>query len=149
MNIKHLSVSLLLLLASHPLMATTHDEAELRAKREHVIHQYILDLGKADYEDITRLFDDKGTVVSTSRGNVNAQEFFYGFLPSIQSATTAFHQSFMSTNDNNRYAARFHFDFKLNDGETGEGEYVDEFIFAKHSTKLITVYMFENLKFPV
>lgn len=28
----------------------------------------------------------------------------------------------------------------------GDGEYVDEFIFAPDSTKLTQVYMFENLK---
>ena len=29
----------------------------------------------------------------------------------------------------------------------GDGEYVDEFIFENNSAKLISVYMFENLKF--
>jgi len=31
--------------------------------------------------------------------------------------------------------------------ETGDGEYVDEFVFANNSAKLLAVYMFENLKF--
>ena len=50
--------------------------------------------------------------------------------------------------DQNRFAARFHFKFKLKDGEEGNGEYIDEFVFTEHSTKLSAVYMFENLKFP-
>ena len=101
----------------------------------------------ADAEGISALFEEGGTVISTSRGNVNANDFFHGFLPEIESASTEFHQSFINNVDNNSYAARFHFKFKLKDGETGEGEYIDEFEFSNNSAKLISVYMFENLKF--
>jgi hypothetical protein len=148
MKIQKIS-SILLLLVSNYALAGQDLKPELQAKREHVIHQYIIDLGKADYQDISSLFEEGGTVISTSRGKVNAQEFFHSFLPEIDSATTEFHQSFISKSANNHYAARFNFLFKLKDGETGEGEYIDEFIFAKNSSKLVRVYMFENLKFKM
>jgi hypothetical protein len=115
--------------------------------REAVIKQYIGDLQRADYKDISQLFNSNGTVISTSKGKVNAKDFFYSFLPNITSAKTELHQSFVSQADENRYASRFHFQFTLNDGEAGEGEYVDEFVFMDHSAKLSAVYMFENLKF--
>ncbi len=126
-----------------------YSSSDLEAERDRVVHQYILDLGQADYQGISALFEEGGTVVSTSQGNVNAKDFFYSFLPNVESAITEFHQAFVNNVDNNRYAARFHFNFKLKDGETGDGEYVDEFIFVNNSAKLASVYMFENLKFNV
>lgn len=119
----------------------------LQSEREKVINQYIGDLKRADYHDISQLFEKNGIVISTSRGHVNAKDFFSSFLPNIETANTELHQSFLSSMDSNRYAARFHFDFKLKDGETGDGEYVDEFIFTDNSALLSAVYMFENLKF--
>ena len=120
---------------------------DLNSEREQVVRQYILDLQKADYRAISELFGQEGTVISTSRGNVKAKDFFYSFLPNIESATTELHQVFVNNVDNNRLAARFHFNFKLKDGEIGDGEYVDEFLFVNNSKKLSSVYMFENLKF--
>lgn len=141
-------IVLALIALNHSVLASQQDDRlVLGAEREQVVRQYILDLEKADYQGISALFDEGGMVVSTSRGNVEAKEFFYGFLPHIESATTELHQAFISRDDNNRYAARFHFSFKLKDGEVGDGEYVDEFVFSENSTALKAVYMFENLKF--
>ncbi len=119
----------------------------LTDQREQVAQQYIQDLQKADYKDITSLFEKNGIVISTSRGKVNAKDFFYAFLPEINSATTELHQIFINNIDKNRLTARFHFAFTLKDGEKGNGEYVDEFVFSENSTQLTAVYMFENLKF--
>jgi hypothetical protein len=127
--------------------ASSVEASQLQSDRENVIKQYIMDLQQADVLDITGLFENNGTVVSTSRGKVLAQDFFSGFLPEIQSASTEIHQIFSNNTDKNRYAARFHFVFKLKDGEAGEGEYVDEFTFTNNSPKLTAVYMFENIKF--
>lgn len=115
--------------------------------KEEVAKRYLLDLAKADYKDIVRLFDKNGFVISTSRGKVNAKEFFYAFLPNVESAKTELHQIFTSQSDANRITARFHLTYQLKDGEKGNGEYVDEFIFDANSHKLSAVYMFENLKF--
>ncbi|OGT37815.1 MAG: hypothetical protein A3F11_10565 [Gammaproteobacteria bacterium RIFCSPHIGHO2_12_FULL_37_14] len=143
-------ISLLMIALNNSAIAgDAPPSSDLIAEREQVIHQYVLDLGKADYQDITSLFEKGGTVISTSRGNVDAKEFFYSFLPDVQSATTKFNQEFISRTDKDRYTARFHFTFKLKDGETGDGEYVDEFLFGSKSAKLTSVYMFENLKFNV
>ncbi len=149
MKIKEISyISLLVITLSNCAIAgQTNSSSNLGVEREQIIHCYITDLEKADYQGISALFNKKGTVVSTTRGRINAKNFFYSFLPTVKSAVTEFHQAFISNKDPNRYAARFHFSFTLKDGEKGDGEYVDEFLFANNSKKLISVYMFENLKF--
>ena len=147
MRIKPVAALASLLLFSTFAHAGQPINSELQAQREHIMHQYILDLEKANSENIISLFEENGTVVSTSRGPMNASEFFLAFLPSIESATTEVHQTFMNPTDPNRFAARFHFAFVLKDGETGDGEYVDEFVFSERSSKLSQVAMFENLKF--
>lgn len=146
MKTNYLFPAILIALMTTHTMANA-STASLKEQREQVVHAYVNYLGKADYQNITKLFDASGTVMSTSRGSANAQEFFYAFLPNVESSATEFHQAFASTTDNNRLAARFHYNFKLTDGEVGSGEYVDEFIFANNSAKLSKVYMFENLKF--
>lgn len=143
---KKLYIPLLMTTLSFSAFAGWH-YSSVNPEREKIIHQYILDLGKADHQGISALFEENGKVVSTSRGIVNAKDFFSTFLPNIESATTEFHEVFVSKLDNDHYAARFHFNFKLKDGETGNGEYVDEFLFNKNSTKLSRVYMFENLAY--
>jgi hypothetical protein len=131
MKMKQMSYLLMsMLIMSSQALAGPNDALNLKSDRERVMRQYIYDLERADYRDISTLFTENGTVVSTSRGNVNAKEFFYAFLPNIDSARTEIHQVFSNNHDPNRYAARFHFTYSLKDGETGDGE-----------------YMFENLKF--
>lgn len=142
-----LALSFILLASVSTNLHAKPVSAELQAAREHVVHQYIEDLGRADYNDLSNLFVEGGTVVSTSRGTVGAVEFFSSFLSQVQNANTQYHQGFVSSQDNNRYAARFYFAFSMQDGEQGAGEYVDEFVFKENSAKLMQVYMFENLKF--
>lgn len=139
----------LMLACAFPSYAHQVDASSLLELRKEVIMHYIDDLQQADYKNISALFEKNGTVVSTSRGKVNAKEFFYAFLPEIASATTELHQTFVSDVDQNRFGARFHFNFTLKDGEKGNGEYVDEFVFADNSSLLTAVYMFENLKFTI
>ena len=147
-NLKTSVFLLAIAIGQNAMAAESYSDAvSLNSQRKHVINEYILDLGKADSEAITALFVDGGTVISTSKGEVLANDFFPSFLPHIEYGNTEVHQTFLSKGDGNRYAARFHFDFKLKDGEVGDGEYVDEFIFENNSAKLISVYMFENLKF--
>lgn len=147
MKIKSISyLTLFVAIFTNQAIADQHTQS-LESQRQVIISQYIADLGKADYQHIVQLFEKNGIVISTSRGKVDAKEFFYGFLPNIETATTENHQVFNGSMNNNRYAARFYFSFKLKDGEEGAGEYIDEFVFTDHSTKLTAVYMFENLKF--
>ena len=146
-SLNPLLVSLAIFTLTNCAIAAQNDEVILKESRQKTVEQYIIDLQKADYKHITQLFDKNGIVISTSRGTVDAKEFFYSFLPNISSANTELHQYFIGDTDLDRTAARFHFAFKLKNGEEGDGEYVDEFIFAKHSTKLAAVYMFENLRF--
>jgi hypothetical protein len=131
-------------LTSQLMAAPNH---HLQTEREQVIRQYILDLERADVADISNLFEEDGYVKSTSRGTANAREFFKAFLPLIDTASTEYHQGFINSIDENRFAARFHYEYTLKDGEVGKGEYVDEFVFSNNSAKLKSVFMFENLKF--
>jgi hypothetical protein len=145
MNLKQISyLSITLLASTNVAIAAT--PANLAEKREQVITRYIADLGKADYKDIATLFEKKATVISTSKGEANAQAFFTAFLPTIASANTQLSQYFINKKDINRFAARFHLSFILKTGEKDNGNYIDEFIFAPHSDKLSAIYMFENLK---
>ncbi len=148
MKFKSICIFLTLITSASTLMAAEGElHSTLQSQREQVVKRYIRDLQLADEHDISALFAKNGVVISTSRGKVDATDFFYSFLPSIESATTEFHQLFVNQVDSSRYAARFHFNFKLKDNEAGDGEYVDEFVFANGSAKLLAVYMFENLKF--
>lgn len=133
----------LLILQSEFAMANT----DLNTERMNVVKQYVMDLQNANYQDISQLFEKDGYVISTSRGQMNAKDFFYAFLPFVSSANTEIHQTFISDANSNVLGARFHFTFNMKDGEKGEGEYMDEFTFSNDSTKLTSVYMFENLKF--
>ena len=129
------------------LAAQNDNKISLKESRKEVVKRYIMDLQKADYKDIAQLFEPNGIVISTSRGKANAKEFFYAFLPNVTSANTDPHQYYIGDTDANRIATRFHFSFKLKEGEEGNGEYVDEFVFSNNDTKLSAVYMFENLRF--
>ena len=135
------------LMTSLTAVASNNPAPTLNEARTEIVNRYVADLGSANLEDIISLFDVNGTVVSTSKGSMNAKEFFYAFLPEIKEATTLINQIFMGVTDTNRMTARFHFTFKLKDGETGEGEYIDEFVFKNNSIQLSEVIMFENNKY--
>lgn len=124
------------------------NEGTLIEERKAAVRQYIDFLGQGNADEMKKLFANNGIVVSTSRGKVNAAEFFDSFLPLIQVGNTQIHEQYFVDSGLKHYGARFHFDFVLTDGEQGGGEYVDEFVFAYGSAKLQAVYMFENLKFP-
>jgi hypothetical protein len=148
MKLNFITIGLLLFsgLTTSYALPTNQD---LLTERKQVIEQYLLDLQKADYKDITQLFEKNGYVVSTSKGKINAKEFFYVFLPKVKSAKTESHNIFISDQDPNTLAGRFHFTFAFNSGEEENGEFVDEFVFSPNSSKLSAVYMFENMKFEV
>lgn len=135
------------LMTSFTAVASNIPSPTLNEARIEIVNRYVDDLASANINDIVSLFDANGKVVSTSKRSMNAKEFFYAFLPEIKEATTVINQTFLGVTDNNRLAVRFHFTFKLKDGETGEGEYIDEFVFKENSTQLSEVIMFENNKY--
>ncbi len=112
-----------------------------------VISAYINDLQNADNKHIIGLFQKGAIVISTSRGSIDAKEFFDSFLPQLASAYTLTKQTFVTTISGDEYAARFYFSYQMKDGSSGKGEYIDEFNFTPGSSKLESVYMFENTKF--
>lgn len=115
-------------------------------ERKAVCIRYVRDLQAADYKDIIQLFVKGGFVVSTSKGHMDAKDFFYSFLPNIRTAKAEIHEGFVAIAGSN-LAVRFNFEFEMKDGEVGHGEYVDVFTFATNSEKLMSVSMFENLHF--
>src|SRR5579872_6631657 len=137
--------TLLCLSYSFPAYSHANNINEARLK---TIHQYLNNLQNADYKDMKNIFSQNAIVVSTSRGKLDAIEFFNAFLPEVTAGNTQLHQTFISYDDKDRLAARFHLNLQLKDDEKVNGEFVDEFIFDKDSEKLTAVYMFENLKFP-
>ncbi|KTD51111.1 nuclear transport factor 2 family protein [Legionella quateirensis] len=148
-QMKLLSLILLITGVSYQSMAAIGtDDPFLLKSRQEVIKQYVDDLASGNAEEMKKLFEPDGIVVSTSRGTVKAEEFFDSFLPLINQANTQIHARYSVDSDLNRYGVRFHFDYVLHDGEQGGGEYVDEFVFLEGTSKLSAVYMFENLKFP-
>lgn len=142
-----LSIFFVGLMTSLTTVASNNPAPTLNEARTEVVNRYVADLASANLQDIISLFDANGKVVSTSKGSMNAKEFFYAFLPEIKEAITVINQTFMGVTDTNRMAVRFHFTFKLKDGETGEGEYIDEFVFKNNSVQLSEVIMFENNKY--
>ncbi len=149
MKVQKISVISLFILAlfNSAIAGEKSPASKLEVEREQAVRQYVLELGKANEKGITALFEPGGTVISTSSGKRDAKEFFHSFLPKIKSSSTDLHQEFKSGVDNSRYAARFRLTFELREGRAGDGEYMDEFLFGKNSSKLASVYMFENLKF--
>ncbi|OGT45131.1 MAG: hypothetical protein A3E83_07590 [Gammaproteobacteria bacterium RIFCSPHIGHO2_12_FULL_41_20] len=142
-----LAILLVGLMTSLSAAAAINQVPNLNEARAEIVTRYITDLGSANTQDIISLFDKNGTVVSTSRGSMNAKEFFNAFLPEIVDAATVINQTFLGVTDADRMTARFHFSFKLKNGETGEGEYLDEFVFNNNSILLSEVIMFENTKY--
>jgi hypothetical protein len=120
--------------------------SSLQQQRIHAIKQYLNNLQSKDVQGMLTLFTKDGTVVSTSKGKISAQKFFTGFLSELTDATVNLSQLFISIQNNNRLSARFHLTYKLKSGEEGQGEYMDDFTFLDHSSKLSQVYMFENVK---
>lgn len=146
-TITHTAIAAFVLLST-PYTQANADNLSLEAKRQAVVASYVNNLAHADLDGMQAIFSGEATVVSTSAGEKNALEFFAGFFPLINQAHTELHHRFTSVTDKNRYGARFHLDYQLYDGEIGDGEYVDEFVFYDNSDQLKTIYMFENLKFP-
>ena len=139
MKIRALLTGLFLILMQNSYAQVAVDT--LVQQRQEVVAQYITYLGTADLAGMETLFSPNSWVISTSAGRKNALEFFSGFFPLIAKAHTQLHQRFISQTDANTYGARFHLDYQLHDGETGAGEYIDEFVFFDNSAQLQAVSM--------
>lgn len=116
----------------------------LQIKREEAVKQYLMALNNKDINKISALFVNDGYVVSTSKGKINASKFFSEFLSELKSSKVEIFNLYKDPNDPNHYAARFHFSWLEKNGETGSGNYMDDFSFANNTNKLVTVFMFEN-----
>jgi hypothetical protein len=110
------------------------------------VQAYLKNLNDKDAKAIINLFESNGSVISTSKGKVKAAQFFNHFLPELSQSEVKIKQIYQSISDSNRMGAKFHFAYTMKNGERGEGEYMDDFLFRNNSDKLVQVEMFENLK---
>lgn len=138
-------VALAMVLMTNSVYANGNDR-QINQERKAVIHTYLGALRDANPAAMDSLFVPDGQVVSTSEGHVNAHQFFYDFLPLINTAKVDVSDLYHSISKPNRYSAGFHFSWTMKTGDQGGGHFVDEFVFAKHSAKLKIVYMYENSK---
>lgn len=141
MNIK---LMLSVIISVFATLGYAGEQDKLDSERKATCVRYLIDLQNADYKGIVQLFDKNGYVISTSKGHMNAKDFFYSFLPNIRTAKTELHETFIGSGN---YVVRFSFDFEMKDGEKGHGEYIDEFVFVPNMAKIMSVAMFENLHF--
>lgn len=138
--------SLILILGVTLIMPAKAADKLMEARLQ-TVRQYFWNIENKNVEGMSQLFVRNGTVVSTSKGKLPAKEFFAGFLPALNYAKATPSLSYIATNSNEHFAAQFHLNYKLKDGEEGGGTYMDDFLFAKNSNKLVSVAMFENTKF--
>lgn len=115
-------------------------------ERIQIVQKYLQNLQDKNVQGMRQIFESNGTVISTSKGMVNADEFFNSFLPELTFSAVTVSQVYLSLNDKDHLGAKFHFSFKLKNGEQGGGDYVDDFTFTPESKKIKNVHMFENVK---
>ena len=129
-------------------IVSAQEENSLQTQRAHVVKEYLLSLEAGDIEHMNELLEEGAIVMSTSQGRVDARTFFANFLPHIVSGQLEIHQEFIGIEtETDHYGVRFGLFLVMDDGWSGFGEYVDEFIFPPNSSKLSVVYMFENKHF--
>lgn len=116
----------------------------IEKQRLETINQYLNALKNKDIKTMNSLFSSNGVVISTSKGKIEASQFFSGFLTELKSASIKPFNIYKDINDDDHYAAKFYFSWTEKMGETAGGNYMDDFTFAKNSNKLLQVYMFEN-----
>ena len=127
---------------------SAQEENSLQIQRAQVVKEYLLSLEAGDIEHMNELLEDGAIVVSTSQGKVDAKTFFADFLPHIVSGQLEIHQEFIGIEtETDHYGVRFGLFLVMDDGWSGFGEYIDDFIFSPNSSKLLAVYMFENKHF--
>lgn len=127
---------------------SAQEENSLQTQRTQVVKEYLLSLEKGDIEHMNELLEQGAIVMSTSQGRVDAKTFFADFLPHIVSGHLEIHQEFIGIEtETDHYGVRFGLFLVMDDGWSGFGEYIDEFIFSPNSSKLSVVYMFENKHF--
>jgi len=122
------------------------DLSGLHGARKHTIQLYLDGLATRNAPQVVSQFVPGAVVHSTSRGEVSASQLFPSFLGSLISSSVEVQNVYKSTNDKNLYGVSFSFHWTESDGSKGGGSYTDEFVFQKHSDKLETVIMYENLK---
>lgn len=120
-----------------------HTES-LKQQRFQVVSQYFKALHTHDSQLMSTLFAADGRVISTSQGDLPANDFFNSFLPQLSYANVEVIEVYQSQRPTNHYAGSMRIDWQSVTGESGGGRYTDEFIFVPGTFKLKTVIMYEN-----
>ncbi|MBA2653893.1 MAG: hypothetical protein H0U71_02360 [Gammaproteobacteria bacterium] len=123
---------------------TQSNEKTLKRERIETIREYLQSLSGVDSRKINLLFEANGTVISTSKGEIDEKSFFNGFLSDLTSASVKNTYIYQAINDENHYGGRFNFSWVEKNGTSSGGTYMDDFIFVNGSKKLEKVIMFEN-----
>lgn len=143
----HKLLQILVAFFASAIIVCTANAAEssqtLHTKRVQTVLQYLHDLQTANVTDILRLFKSNAKVISTSQGEVSAKAFFESFLGQVVSAQVNLVNLQKCNSKPDRYTARFRFSWTMKNGDTGAGEFVDEFIFLPHEAILDEVIMSE------
>jgi len=66
MSINRLLLGFIMLFTLVNCAVADQNDESLQKSREQVVKRYIMDLQKADYQDITTLFEPNGIVISTT-----------------------------------------------------------------------------------
>ena len=115
-------------------------------QRIEVMDQYFKNMERGSADGMDQIFITNGEVASTSSGVVDASTFYHSFLPGIVEGRVTAGEPMQGIRNKNKWAVRFHFSYTMEDGSTGSGDYIDEFVFSPKTNLLRSVYMFENDK---
>lgn len=145
--LKKLSILFVCCITISTFGITRSNEKTLKRERIETINAYLQSLASVDSKKINLLFEPNATIISTSKGVINAKMFFNGFLPELTSAGVKNIYIYKAIDDENHFGARFNFSWVEKDGSSDGGIFMDDFIFINGSKKLGKVIMFENKQF--
>lgn len=117
----------------------------LEQQRLENMKTYVALLGKGDYDGITKLFTEDGTVVSSS-GIAETSSKFYKklFTDTINHPSAQLPQLFSSRNNSEVLIASFYFNWQNKKQQPVGAHFIDLFYFAKDSAKFKKVMVFSN-----
>ena len=104
--------------------------------KEELIRAYLrgLEIGKC--KEILELFTNNATVSSPLYGEIAANVFYSELFEDTSDSKIELHDIFVKVSDSNKYAAHFHYDWKLKNGERVSFRCIDIFEFDEDTSKI-------------
>ena len=103
------------------------------------VNNYLSALEAADLEKLLSLFTDDARVKSPLYGYINAKQFYSDLFVDTESSVLTVHDVFLSTSDNPKAAAHFHYQWQMKNGSVTEFECVDVFEFDGGTGKIASL----------